>query len=1050
MKHWLVVGLVLCAALSAHAQGVVTVQTPANNSSVTSPVAIHATYNGTATYMKLWIDHVAITYTDNTNVFTYSATLATGAHLLEVQAQDATSKTVYTTPVNITVTSGTTTPSVTVQTPANNSTDTSPVAVHATYSGTASYMKLWIDHVSVAVTDNTSVFTYSATLANGAHLLEMQAQDATSKTVYTTPVNITVVSAAAVSVSPSSASVVQGQTQQFTASGATGTVTWSISPSGAGTISSSGLYTAGSTTGAVTITAADSGTGKSGTATANVAALAISPSTVSVTVSSTQTFTSNAPVVWTVGAGSISPSGTASSSATFTAPSTTGAVTITGTETSSTGTFTATATANVGVAPIVITPKSVTVVEGEQQQFSSSDSNATWSVSPTSAGTIDNTGLFTAGATPEGATVTATDSSTTATGSANVTISALAITPNPASVAEGATINLTANAPSTWAVSGTGSITNTSTAATTAIYTAAASAGTDTVTATEAATTTITATDTVNISALTVTPSTANTVEGQTQQFSANATVSWTASCGSISSSGLFTAPNVVEQCIITATESGTSITATATDNVTAPPPTNLNYTTWKNDNLRTGQQPNETTLTPSNVNSSTFGVLFSVTTDGMAYAQPLYMSGLTVNGSKHNVVFVATEHDSVYAFDADTSGSALWKTSFLINGATTVPPGNVGSTISTEVGITGTPVIDPSTGTLFVCAETLESGTYVHRLHALDVTTGKEKFGGPVVISASAFTAKTQLQRPGLAFANGNVYITFGSQGDNGTYHGFVIAYSATTLKQVAVWNDTPSGSEGGIWMGGAAPAVDSNGDVYVSIGNGSFNKTTQFGMSVVKLSPSLSVLDYFAPYNEATQSKSDKDVGSGGVLAVPDQSGAVPHELIACGKLPQIYVLNRDNMGHQGASSDSQIVQEPSNIVGGTSGRQAGDHCFMTAAYWNGYLYFAGNNDVLKQFTLDPSTGLMSTTPTAEGSFEFVFPGGQPVTSSNGSSDGIAWVVDAGAPAQLHAYDATDVSKALYTSPTLVTEKWAVPTVVNGKVYVAGKGKLFVFGLF
>ncbi len=881
------------------ASAVVTVQNPANDGSVTSPVAVHATYSGTASYMKLWVDGVAVTYVDNTSTFSYSATMSAGSHLLDVQAQDAATKTVYTTPIHITVTSGTTNPppsdSVTVQSPAANSTVASPVAISATYNGTASYMKLWIDGKAITYLDNTSTFSYSAKLANGAHLLDLQAQDATSKTVYSTPVNITVASAVVI-VSPSAASIAQAQTQQFTVTGATGSVTWSVSPSSAGTISASGLFTAGSATGIATITAADSGTGLSGNASVGVVAFAIAP--------------------------------------------------------------------------------------------------------------------------------------------------------NPASVAVNGTVALAANAPATWAVSGSGSITNTSTASTTATYTAPASAGTDTVTATEAANSAITATNSIVLAALAVTPGTASTPEGQTQQFTANASVTWTASCGSVNSAGLFLAPNVAGPCTVTATQATSSNPATAIDNVTAPSDQGLNYVTWKNDNGHSGQQRNETVLTPGNVNSSTFGVKFSVALDGMVFAQPLYMSGLTVNGATHNVVFAATEHDSVYAFDSDTSATALWKTSFLINGATTVPPANVGSTIAKEVGITGTPVIDPATGTLYVIAETLESGAYFHRLHALDVTTGAEKFGGPVVIQPAGFASKEQLQRPALILANGNVYAAFGSQGDVGSYHGWVIAYSATTLAQVAAWSDSPGGNQGGIWGSGGAVSADSNGDIYITSGNGSFNGTTQFSMSIVKLSPSLTVLDWFAPFNATAPG--DEDLGSGGVLVVPDQSGAFPHELIECGKLPPVFVLNRDNLGQKGASSDSQIVQELVNVVGGLGGPNSPDHCYMTPAYWEQNLYFIGRNDVLKQFTLDPSTGLMSATPASQGSFTFVFPGAQPVTSSNGSINGIVWAVDGGNPAQLHAFDATNVSTTLYTSGTLVYEKWAVPTVVDGKVFVAGQGKLFVFGLF
>jgi len=858
---------------------------------------VHATYSGTATYMKLWVDHVAVIALHTGSVFDYSATLATGAHLLEVQAADATSGIVVTTPVTITVSSASTN-TVTVVTPTANSTVTSPVAIHATYSGTANYMKLWVDHVAVIALHTGSVFDYSVTLALGAHLLELQAADATSGVVVTTPVNITVVTKIGVSVSPSPASVVQGQSQQFTATGATGTVTWSVNPTTAGAITSSGLFTAGAI-GAATISASDSGTGTSGNATANVIAFAI--------------------------------------------------------------------------------------------------------------------------------------------------------TPNPASVTAGGTITLTANAPATWAVTaGGGTISNTTTSSTTATYTALSVAGSATVTATESANNAITASTAVNTAALAITPSVAHTAEGQSQQFTANAPVTWTTTCGSIDANGLFTAPSVVEDCTITATQTNAAATATAVDHVTLPTTQGLNYTTWKNDLACTGQQRNEILLTPANVNATTFGLKFSAALDGMVFAQPLYMSGLTINGAKHNVVFVATEHDTVYAFDSDTSGAPLWKKTFLINGATTVPQANVGSTIPTEVGITGTPVIDPATGTLYVVAETLEAGVYKHRLHALDVTTGNERTGSPKLITPTGFASKEQLQRPGLAFANGNVYVAFGSQGDYAPYNGWVVAYSATSLAQVAVWNVSPGGSGGGVWESGSAPSIDSNGDLYVSSGNGSFNKTTQFSMSIVKLSPTLSVLDWFAPWDAVAQSLKDLDLGSGGVLVLPDQTGPFPHLLIECGKLPQIYVLNRDNLGHQGATSDSQIVQELNGPVGGTTGTQSADHCFTTPAYWQGNLYFAGNNDVIKQFPLDPATGLMSATPTARGTFIFAFPGGQPVTSSNDASSGIVWVVDRGAPAHLHAFDAANVSNSLYTSDPLVFEKFAVPTVVEGKVFVAGQNKLFVFGLF
>jgi hypothetical protein len=718
----------------------------------------------------------------------------------------------YTQPVNITVAAGAY--QVVITEPANNANVQSPVHVHGTYSGIASYMKLWVDHVAGTVQQDPHIFDTDASMANGPHLLELQAVDSISNKVYTDAVNITV----------------------------------------AGTV-------------------------------------------------------------------------------------------------------------------VVVTPPSANVAENDTQQFTA-NVQVTWSV--TGDGTIDSNGLFLAGSIPGSATVTATATDHSgATGNADVTVGPL-----------------------------------------------------------------------------TVTPATATTQEGHTQQFTANATVTWTATCGTIDSTGLFTAPMKTGDCEITATDQ-VNATANAIDTVIPDQPNNGNYTTWKNDNMGTGQQLNELTLTPANVNANKFGVKFSVATDGVTFAQPLYMSNVMIGNKKHNVVFVATEHDSVYAFDADTSMAPLWFTTFLINGAKTVAQADVGATIYPEIGITSTPVIDPLAGRIYVVAATVENGVYIHRLHALDVTTGREVSGSPVVVSAKGFQSKIELQRSGLLLVNGNVYFAFASYGDHGAYHGWVFAYNASTLAQVASWNNTPGGAAGGIWMSGQSLAADQSGNVYLSVGNGSFNGTTQFGMSFVKLNPTLNVIDYFTPWNEASLNKSDGDLGSGGVLLVPDQNGAYPHEMIGCGKYKAIYLVNRDEMGHINVGSNSQIIQEVDGAVGGTVGTQAGDHCFTTAAFWNQNLYFTGNNDVLKEFSLDPATGKMSTTPSSQSVTSFSFPGGQPVTSSNGSTNGIVWAVDRGNK-KLHAFDATDVSKELYTGPAMTFAKWTVPTVINGKVFVATQKKLYVYGLF
>ncbi len=549
---------------------------------------------------------------------------------------------------------------------------------------------------------------------------------------------------------------------------------------------------------------------------------------------------------------------------------------------------------------------------------------------------------------------------------------------------------------------------------------------------------------------ISISPSTANTVAGSTQPFTANADVTWGASCGTIDNTGLFTAPSSPQTCTITATaSSGMPYTATATDNVTAnnPPPSGLNYTTWKNDNLRDGMQPNETVLTPSNVNSSTFGQLYSDAVDGYVWAQPLYMSGLTVNGATHNVLYVATANDSVYAFDADT-GAQLWKNNLLPSGETYVNGGTIHSTIG-KVGITGTPVIDPNSNTLYVVTYSQNSTpNYFHRLHALDLFTGGEKFGGPVLMAATEFNSQQQLQRPGLLLANGNVYIAFGSQGDFAPWHGWIFSYDAGSLNQVNVWNDTVEADAGGIWMGGQGLAADASGDLMFATGNGDWNGTTQLGQSALKLDPNLAVLDYFTPYNHVSESNGDKDLGSGGLLLVPDLSGSVPHIAISCSKLNSIYVINRDNMGQIGSSGDDSL-QRVDGQVGGTTGTQSGDKCFSTPAFWNNNLYFIGNNDVIKQFTVDPSSGLISTTPTSKGSFAFLFPGAQPVVSSNGNNNGIVWAVDY-KTGTLHAYDARNVSNALYTSASLGGGiKWAVPTVANGQVFVGLQNKVVVMGL-
>ena len=501
---------------------------------------------------------------------------------------------------------------------------------------------------------------------------------------------------------------------------------------------------------------------------------------------------------------------------------------------------------------------------------------------------------------------------------------------------------------------------------------------------------------------------------------------------------------------------------------------------TYHNDNMRTGENLNETVLTPANVNSSTFGKLFSYPIDGLAIASPLYVAGVNIPGQGiHNVVYVATENDSVYAFDANgLSSTPLWHASFINPnaGITPVPAADTGETgdIPIEIGITGTPVIDPSTGTLYVVAATKEVvnglATYVKRLHALDITTGAEKFGGPVVIQASVpgtgdgasggqvpFNALRENQRTGLLLTNGVVYFGFASHGDNPPFHGWVLGYDATTLQQVLVYNDTANGSEGGIWMNGDGLATDSTGNLYFITGNGTFDPNiggNAYGDSFVKMSPTGSVLDYFSPSVQSTLDANDLDLGSGGVLLLPDQSGAHPYEMVSAGKNGTIYLVDRNNMGQFNPNQD-QIVQELVNIFPNNLGNEGGN--FSSPVYFNGSVYFSPVAGAVQAFSLN--NGLLSTVPTSQSSEIYNARGGTMAISANGSTNGILWTLQStgsSSPGILHAYDATNLANELYNSnqagfrDTLDTWlKFSLPVVANGEVFVASDSQLTIYGL-
>ncbi len=608
-----------------------------------------------------------------------------------------------------------------------------------------------------------------------------------------------------------------------------------------------------------------------------------------------------------------------------------------------------------------------------------------------------------------------------------------------------------------------------------------------------------------------ITPVQGGATVSQSVNFTANlqndgtaAGVTWTASTGTFSSQGKTTAtyvtPNATGSVTVTATSlADSSKSASATIGITDL----TGVTTYHNDLLRDGANTHEFALTTSNVKTATFGKLFSCAVDGAIYAQPLWVANLMVGGAKHNVVIVATQHDSVYAFDADSNGNpcvALWhanlldsshggtanETSVPSSGATALVGSGFGD-INPEVGVTGTPVIDPSTSTLYVVSKSVSGTTpFFQRLHALDLTSGNEKLNGnqPVVISATvagtgdgsaggqlAFDPQNQHQRPGLALINGQVFISWASHEDHSPYHGWVIAYNAATLAFVAAFNTTPNGGLGGIWMSGAAPAFDSSGNCFLATGNGTFTGTDAYGDSIVKLGTptggNFPVLDFFTPSNQATLNANDTDLGAGGVLLLPDPSpGAHPHLLVQVGKNGTIFLINRDNgmMGEYcNACAADNVVQEITGAINGMWG---------TPAYWNSSLYFGGaqdggtSGDSLKAFSFNAGgSGMISTNPTSLSANTFYFSGPTPSVSSNGSSNGIVWALDnseygpptpnGSGPAVLHAYDAINLAKELWNSSQGAGNaagfavKFTVPTVANGKVYVGTRTELDVYGL-
>ena len=555
------------------------------------------------------------------------------------------------------------------------------------------------------------------------------------------------------------------------------------------------------------------------------------------------------------------------------------------------------------------------------------------------------------------------------------------------------------------------------------------------------------------------------------------------ATVGTISSSGLYHPPakrgthTITAKSVVQSTARGL-----ATVWVTDYP----GMFTYHADRFRSGVNLQEFALTSATVKPSTFGKLFARAVDGQIYAQPLHVASLTIAGARRNLVFVATEHSSVYAFDADGKTTApLWKRSFInpAAGITTIAkPAN--ALIAPEISISSTPVIDGATSTLYVSVSTSEHGNIIHRLHALSLTTGAEKFGGPITIQGSVpgtypaltvngrlpFVPSQHLQRPALLLLNGNVYIAYGSNGDRLPYNGWLFAYSAQgtgVLHQVAIFCASPNQGATAIWQSGDGPAADPAGNIYIATGNGSFDLNTggpDAGNTVLKLAlqaGALVRLDYFTPFNTVDLTANDLDLGAGGPILPASQPGAAaPNLVVVGGKDGKIYVINRDNMGtfNSSANSDIQTLAlgnpEPTNGL------------FATPAALGSSIYFGEVNEPLELFTF--SSGLLSIAPTAQTSTVFLYPGTSPVISTNGSSS-IVWALDLHAyaggtpdgaintpgPAVLHAYDGSTLNE-LYNSTLAGARdragnalKFTSPTVANGHVYVGTANQLDVYGL-
>jgi hypothetical protein len=534
----------------------------------------------------------------------------------------------------------------------------------------------------------------------------------------------------------------------------------------------------------------------------------------------------------------------------------------------------------------------------------------------------------------------------------------------------------------------------------------------------------------------------------------------------------------VVSNSVGNATSTLATLTVNAATSASA-----IDVVTYHYDNLRTGQNTSEMTLTPSNVKQAGFGKLGEFPVDGLVDAQPLLVSNLAIPGQGNkNVLYVVTEHDSIFAFDANSinssGGTVLWKVSALASGETTVAvPGQVtggcNQIAPPEIGITSTPVIDRSRNAIYLVAMSIDSQSNYHqRLHALNLTTGAELFGGPTEIQATfpgtganssngnvVFDPKQYKERSGLLEVGGTLFTMWASHCDIGPYTGWIMSYSADTLTQTSVLNLTPNGNDGAIWMAGAAPAADAGGNVYTIVGNGTFDTTLNSsglpthgdcGNCFAKISSTvpLTLLDYFTPLNTVSESNGDVDFGSGGPLLLPDitdNTGNVHHLAVGSGKDANIYMVNRDSMGKFNGSADNNYQVISGQLAGGE---------YAKPSYFNGTVYYCAVGDAVKAFPI--SNAVLATSPSSQSSHTYTYPGATPTVSASGTTNAILWVVENSSPAVLHAYDATNLTTEFYNSnqapnarDQFSNNKFITPIVANGKVYVGTSKSVAVFGL-